>query len=279
MLIIFFAVSSKLCLKDLSYNVTNELTQRLQADGAALEKFYQFFGLKMESRYPLKGRFPLEEIKQMFPDTTVSVLKECFEALRLYDLVEFMEKVKPRSLRPAVSPEQIEKLRKADDRPTKYHSDVAVLVVNHTFEEDIVEREGAEKIETFFKDLNSRNEVAIISLASSQGTLEFLMKLRERYRLEYYPYGLPEERLESVLQLKARLQKELEKVMQVEKGPKQRRRLELELSEVKGEELLLRGELENAAKVKRDIEKLKELEKESTKCISTAMDKWIRNQG
>jgi len=165
MLIIFFAVSSKLCLKDLSDDVTHKLIQRLQADEAALEKFYQFFGLKMGVQYPLKGRFLLKEIKKMFPDTTVSVLKECFEVLRLYDLVEILEKVKPRSLRPAVSPEQIEKLRRADERPTKYHSDVAVLVVNYTVgQEDI--RENAEKIETFFKDLNSRNEVTIISLGS-----------------------------------------------------------------------------------------------------------------
>jgi len=62
MLIIFFAVSSKLCLKDLSDDVTDELIKRLQADGAAFEKFYQFFGLKMGVRYPLKGIFPLELI-------------------------------------------------------------------------------------------------------------------------------------------------------------------------------------------------------------------------
>jgi len=263
--------SSKLCLKDLSDDITVKLSLRLQADDGALEKFYQFFGLKMGGWY---GSYPLKEIKKMFPDTTVSVLKECFEVLRLYDLVEFMEKVKPRSLRPAVYPEQIEKLRRTDDRSTKYHSNVAVLVVNHTVEEDIVEREDAEKIETFFKDVNSRNEVAILSLASSQEAREFLMELKERNRGIGY-YRFTEERLESVLQEKARLQKELEKVMQMEKGRKQRRRLELELGEVKKEELRLRGKLAN---VKRDIEKMTELEKENTKAISMAMDEWIHNQ-
>ena len=54
MLIIFFAENSKLCLKDLSDNITAELTERLQADEAALEKFYQLFGLKMGGQYPLE---------------------------------------------------------------------------------------------------------------------------------------------------------------------------------------------------------------------------------
>jgi len=252
----------------------------LQADEAALEKFYQFFGLKME------GWFPLEEIKQMFPDTAVSVLKECFEALRLYDLVEIMEKVKPRCLRPAVSPEQIEKLRRADNRPTKYHSNVAVLVVNHIVEDDIVEREDAEKIEIFFKDINSQNEVATIALASTQETNEVFREIRER-NLGMRYYHLREDRckkdLEKLLQRKARLEKELEEVMQMEKARLQRRSLEQKLKELKEQELRCRGKLENVAKekeqVQRDFEKLKELEKENTKPLSTAIDKWIHNQG
>jgi len=190
-----------------------------------------------------------------------------------------MEKVKPRSLRPPVSPEQIEKLRRTDDRPTKYHSDVAVLIVNHTADqEDVVVRENAEKIETFFKDLNSRNEVTMISLASSQETLEFLMELKvmnRETRLEPFI----EERLEDVLHRKACLEEELEKVMQMETEHGRRRRLELELSGIKQEELWLRGELEDAARAKRDLKKLRELHKKSTKAISTAMDKLIRNQG
>ena len=51
----------------------------------------------------------------------------------------------------------------------------------------------------------------------------------------------------------------------------------------KHQELRLKGQLEYLAREKkkeeRDFEKLKELEKESTKLISTAMDKWIHNQG
>jgi len=268
-------------LKDLSDDVTRKWTEKLRADEAALEKFYQFFGLKMVGWYRLK------EIKQMFPDTTVSVLKECFEALRLYDIVEILEKVKPRSLRPAVSPEQIEKLRKSDDRPVKYHSDVAVLIVSHNVgQDDIVEREEAVKIETFFKDLNSRNEVATIALASTQETREVLWEIKKRnHGMRHYHSreAFLEEELEILLQRKAHSEKELEGTMKMKKGREQRRRLEWELKQLKQRELRYRAELEKVSKQKeqaeRDFEKLKELEKERTKPILTAMDEWILNQG
>ena len=155
----------------------------------------------MGGRYPLKGRFPLKEIQKMFPNTAVSVLKECFEALRLYDFVEILEKVKPRSLHPTVSSEEIEKLRRADDRPIKYHNDVTVLIVNNTLgQEDI--QVNAEKMETFFKELKSRNEVTIISLASSQKSRQIVIEVDVRHS-GYY--SLIKEKVESVLQQKARL--------------------------------------------------------------------------
>ena len=283
--VIFFSDSSKLCLKDLSDDVTHELIGRLQADEAALKKFHQFFGLKMGDWYPFEGGSPLiGEIKRLFPDTTVSVLKECFEALQLYDLVEIMENVKPRSLRPAVSPEQIEKIRRADDRPTKYHSDVAVLVVDYSYKGHIVKREDAEKIKTFFKDLNSGNEVTIIS--SPQETREVVLRIKERsYGLRRYrpDDSLKREDLESIL----RLEKELEEVMQMEKELKKgQRRSELEdqLILFKQLEHSIRGELENITKTKteqakRDTEKLEELKKEIGKPISTALNELIHNQG
>ena len=137
MLFILHVEADKLCLKDVSRDVTIELSQRLQADRAAMDKFYQFFGLKMGHRYR-PSILDLTDVKELFPDTTVNMLKECFDALRLYDLVEILEKMGPRSLRPGLSPEQIEKLRRADGRPTKYHSDLAVLVVDYSYEGDIV---------------------------------------------------------------------------------------------------------------------------------------------
>ena len=265
-------------MKDLSNDVTRKLSEMLQANEASLEKFSQFFGLK------IRGRYPLEEIKRVFPDTTVDVLKECFEALRLYDLVEIMEKVKPRSLRPAVSPEQIEKLRRADDRPTKYHNDVAVLVVMLTVEEDNVEREHAGSIETFFKDLNSRNEVASITLGISQETRVVLGEIEKRNRGARYDFleGGYTMDLEHTLRQMESLEKELEEVMQMEKGDKQRQiDLKLKLSQLTKEKRWYISRLQNVVKEKEQAKKdFKELEKESiTKTISTAMDEWIHNQG
>ena len=285
MFVIFLAESSKLCLKDLSDDVTRECIKRLQADEAALEKFYQFFGLKLGDRYPLKDRFSLHEIKTLFPDTTINVLKECFEVLQLYDLVEILEKVRPRSLRPAVSPEQIEKLRRADDRPTKYHSDVAVLVVDSTVEEDILQTEDARKIETCFKDLNSRNEVAIIS--SSQKTRNAAREIIEKNRRIMRRYRREEDDarvgLARMLEQKAFLEEALEE----ERRTRRQRWNELEqqqrLTALEKKALIYRNRLEIIAEAKkqaeRDTEKLKELKKEITKPISMALNKWIHKKG
>ena len=269
------AEADKLCLKDLGRDVMEELNRRLQADKDAMEKVYQFFGLK------LGHGFELTDLRDLFPDTTVSVLKRCFEALWLYDFSDILEKVRPRSLRPAVSPEQIEKLRRAGVRPAKYHSDVAVLVVNDVLKENVVEKEDLKKIETFFKDLNSRNDVAITSVVSSQETRELReINIRNSGIRRYQWNGdRVRTRLERILQQKARLKKKLE----MEKRPQQRERLELELSRLVKQEELGRRDLENIAKEKKqaekDLEKLKELEKESAKRISTAMDELIHNQG
>ena len=279
MLFILHAEADKLCLKDLSSDLTKDLDQRLRADNSAMEKFYQFFGLN------LGHQFELNTLKNLFPDTTVSVLKKCFEALLLYDLSEILEKVRPRSLRPVVSPEQIEKLRRADDRPTKYHSDVAVLVVDYAFKRDIVKGEAVKKIETFFKDLNSRNKVAVISLASSQETQEVLRKIKKRHRGIDSDYGdFTRENLELILQEKARLEKQLESVMQMAHWGKQAQsQLLRRLSKLKEQEVKWRGNVENVAKeenqAERDFEKLRELEKEIEKSVSMAMEEWVHNQG
>ena len=283
MVFIFHTEADKLCLKDLSMDVTMELNQRLEADEAAMEKVNEFFGLS--------PRFGLIDLKDLFPDTPVSVMKKCFEALWMFDLAEIMEKIKSRSLRPALSPEQTEKLRKADDRPTKHHSNVAVLVVNHSVQGDFVdlsvEGDEAKKIETFFKDLNSRNEVAIISLVSSQETLEAQRKIKEKYRGKSFLH-LQEDslrkRLKYTLQKKAPAEKQLEEVMHMErKQLASRRMLGIPQKSLKQQEFSLRSRLENVVKeieqTERDFKKLRELEKESTKPILTAMDELIHNQG
>ena len=143
--------ADRLRLKDLSQLVTGELNQRLKADATTMEKVSRYFGLKGD---PFS--FSFLPIEHFFPDTTVSVLKECFEALRLYDLAEILAKVKPCALCPVLSSEQVEKLQ-LGDRRTKHHRNMAVVVVDVSSE-----KSAAEMIETFFKDLNPKNEVNVI---------------------------------------------------------------------------------------------------------------------
>ena len=150
----YFSISfeaERLCLRDLSQLVTSELNQRLKADATTMEKVSRYFGLKGDS-----FSFSFLPIEHFFPDTTVSVLKECFEALRLYDLAEILAKVKPCALCPVLSLEQVEKLQ-LGDRRTKHYRNMAVVVVDVSSE-----KSAAEMIETFFKDLNPKNEVNVI---------------------------------------------------------------------------------------------------------------------
>ena len=96
----------------------------------------------------------------MFPGTPVKLLKEVFEALQLYDLIDLFEEEKPRatrSLGPALRLQEIEKLRNPDDRPISYHSSVAVLLI------DGGQTSDTEGVERFFKGLNNKSEVAVMS--------------------------------------------------------------------------------------------------------------------
>ena len=115
----------------------------------------------------------------MFPDTPVKLLKEVFEALQLYDLIDLLEEGKPRatrSLRPALRLQEIEKLRNPDDRPISYHSSVAVLII------DFAETCDTEGIEKFFKGLNTKSEVTVMrcrNVIEAVGTSLWPMRIQE----------------------------------------------------------------------------------------------------
>ena len=253
-----------------------------------MKKFYQFFGLKMPDQYSF-----IDYIEQLFPDTTVGMLKECFEALQLYDLTEILEKVRPRSLRPALSPEEIEELRGEDDRPTKYHSNVAVLIVKPADKGNEVERENAEKIKAFFTNLSKRNEVAIISC--SEETHEVLKEIKQRRQKEN-DLNPKEWYIRRYLGRRKRLQrKRLEneepemptKIMdeQIVSFPYYSRPYsfglqELSLNEIEQEERKQKHELhDNVDMVAKLKEQLEELNRETQKAVSTAMENWIHNRG
>ena len=147
----------KLCLRDLSEEVFRKLERRLENDQTAVKQICQSFGIDRSLFFNWASTF--SRILSMFPDTPVKLLKEVFEALQLYDLIDLLEEGKPRatrSLRPALRLQEIEKLRNPDDRPISYHSSVAVLII------DFAETCDTEGIEKFFKGLNTKSEVTVM---------------------------------------------------------------------------------------------------------------------
>ena len=141
-------------MKDLSKDVIQKLNARLAADQVASRHIYESFGIKHAF-----GRSMT--IFELFPDTPVKLFEDVLEALQLYDLVELLlekpRKPRPgRSLRAALSLQEIEKLRKtADPRPTTYHSTAAVLII--TDEKNHL----TEGIERFFKGFSSKSDVTV----------------------------------------------------------------------------------------------------------------------
>ena len=153
--------------------MTTELTSRLLSDPAALDRFYRSFGLDSTKFYSRRGQWSITEF---FPDTPIKMLKEIFEALKLYDLVELLERVtKPRTLHPALSLKEIETLQDASNRPTKFYSKAEVLIIQN--DENVAEN-NAEKIGTFFKALNSQTQVTSLSMEPRKELLDELFWLR-----------------------------------------------------------------------------------------------------
>ena len=89
------------------------------------------------------------------------MLKDVFEALQLYDLLELLEiksAIKPlRSLQLAYTLDEIKKLNGVADLPTTYHSCGAVLII--TGDKNV---SSASAIKTFFTDLDDKSDVTEI---------------------------------------------------------------------------------------------------------------------
>ena len=154
---IFSGDDHKLCWKHLSREVIRRLETRLENDQTAFEQICQSFGI--DSSLFFFRTSICSGILSVFPDTPVKLLKEVFEALQLYDLIDLLEEGKPRatrSLRLALRLQEIEKSRNPDDRPISYHSSVAVLII------DFAETCETEGIKKFFKGLNTKSEVTVM---------------------------------------------------------------------------------------------------------------------
>ena len=177
--------SFNLCLKDLSKAVTAEISFRLQTDHTALDQFCQSFGLdrkKMHFRMTGESR---QEIIELFPDTPVTLLRDVFRKLELYDLVELLEKVRPSTLRALPAKEMDKVLNANNKRPTKFFSKAEVLIIDY-FGFAAVEKANIQRLGSFFKDLNSKSQVTEITAeVTFEQRFEDINKLRERSAMEW----------------------------------------------------------------------------------------------
>ena len=154
--------------------MTKEFTSRLQNDPAAQERFYRSFSLD-PGKLRIRG---LSDIKELFPETPVKMLKDVCEALQLFDLVELLDKeTKPKTLRPALPLREIEKLPSANNRPTKIYMKAEVLIIRCSGKED--EDYGSEKFGHFFKLLNTKNHVTELTANSSWNLSKQLDDLKQ----------------------------------------------------------------------------------------------------
>ena len=138
--------------------VISKIHNRLVSDDDALKRLLDSFGITKNQRLRLSDFY---SIFQLFPDTPVTMLKDVFEALQLYDLLELLEiksAIKPHSsLQLANTLDEIKKLNGVADLPTTYHSCGAVLIF--TDDENV---SNVSEIKTFFTDLDSKSDVTEI---------------------------------------------------------------------------------------------------------------------
>ena len=136
--------------------IISKIRERLGRNHNAFERVLQSFGIiEKPSRFR-----NFSSIFQLFPDTPVTMLKDVFEALQLYDLLELLEikSIKPhRSLQLAYTLDEIKNLTGVADLPTTYHSCGAVLII--TDNENVP---CTSAIKTFFTDLDNKSDVTEI---------------------------------------------------------------------------------------------------------------------
>ena len=269
-------------MKDLSQEVTAELTSRLQSDKIALERFYKLYGLDHDKLFP-------ERLKTLFPDTPVKMLKDVFEALQLYDFVELLEKVKPRTLRPALPMKEIGKLLNASNRQTKFYTKAEVLIikVNGSAADD---KDGG--TESFFKTFNSRSEITTLTAKPVIQLAIDITKLMEREKEEQNAQ-FREERLRKLLEknIPGSMSWDLDEMnwerrhyydrgdWQFVQFQEEEREMKKELEQLveRREQWTTEGKLKIEQEMKQKKKELKEEIKKFEMAVSTVMDKWMQH--
>ena len=234
------------------------MDRKLCADRVGLDRVFRFFGLKVDFR-PSRHVSCMRQIAHSFPNTPVDLMRQCFEALQMYDLVDLLEKaVKTSSLRPVLSLGEVETLR-TGNLPTKSHNNVVVLVVNESADKDL-----NQKIEGFFKELNSQNDVTVIGSSWSEGKLKELRDLKRKQ--------MDLKRKQMDLKRREMHRKQIEKNLLLMKPSTRIAALSAAMFEIE--------ELEKEIAMNKPLveEQLKENEETKT-IITSTMDNWIQNQG
>ena len=235
------------------------MDRKLSVDKVALDRVFRFFGLKVDFR-PSRHVSCMRQIAHSFPNTPVDLMRQCFEALQMYDLVDLLEKaVKTSSLRPVLSSGEVETLR-TGNLPTKSHNNVVVLVVNESADKDL-----NQKIEGFFKELNSQNDVTVIGSSRSEEKLKEMRDLK-RNQMDW--------------KRKQMHVKQLREMLEIGKNhwllTAKKRKLDDELFKTKFEIARLEKEI---AMNKPLVEELLKENEETKTIITSTMDNWIQNQG
>ena len=228
------------------------MDRKLSADRVGLERVFRFFGLKVDFR-PSSHVSCMRQIAHSFPNTPVDLMRQCFEAFQMYDLVDLLEKaVKTISLRPVLSSGEVETLR-TGNLPTKSHNNVVVLVVNESADKDL-----NQKIEGFFKELNSQNDVTVIGSSRSEEKLKEMRDLK-RNQMDWKRKQMHVKQLREMLEI-----------------GKNHWLLDDELFKTKFEIARLEKEI---AMNKPLVEELLKENEETKTIITSTMINWIQNQG
>lgn len=180
---LFLDSISNLCLKDIDSIVTEELARRLQNDLTALQQYCKAFGLDPEKLNPKR----LQRINELFRDSPVKLLRDVFEELQIFDLVEFLEKVKPRTLRPSVPLKEMRESLNAGERATKFYHKAKVLIIEYTDEPSAVET-CFKNIGSFFEALHPESQITEVTVKVSGQLKKDINSLRSRKETEEANY-------------------------------------------------------------------------------------------